>query len=250
MRRFLVNVQFFGKQYAGFQINGDQKTIEKDIEEALKQLFNQDITIIGASRTDSGVSARVFYFTFDVDTKLPYDRVAYKLNRFLPNEIQCQDSKEVDLNYNIRKEIESKTYEYSIYTGEHIMPILNRNAVYIKGDLDLEKMRDCSKALLGNHNFKSFCNYNEDVTSYDRNLFDIKIVRDNDYDNLIKFYLTADGFLYNMVRVIVGTLIECGQNRLSKDDLVKLLNEEDRSKNIAKTMQPKGLILYSVKFRK
>lgn len=246
MRKFLVNVQFLGKQYFGFQINGDKKTIELTIESALKKLFDEQIKIDGCSRTDSGVSAKEFFFTFLVDTKLPADRVAFKLNRFLPADIQCQASREVPLDFLVRQNIASKTYEYSIYVGEHVQPLLNRFAVFVPENLDIKKMKDCASALVGKHNFKSFCNYSPDTSTFVREIKQIQIVKDG---NLFKFYITANGFLYNMVRVLVGTLIECGKGKLCKEDIKTLFEICDRSKNPAKTMSPKGLVLYQVQFK-
>ena len=246
MRKFLVNVQFWGKQYSGFQINGQKNTIELAIETALKKLFEVDTKIDGCSRTDSGVSAREFFFTFMANTKLPADRVAFKLNRFLPNDIQCQESKEVSANFFVRDNIASKTYEYSIYVGEHTQPLLNRFAVYVPQSLDIKKMKECSAVLIGQHNFKSFCNFSPDTSAYEREVKQIQIVKDG---NLIKFYVTADGFLYNMVRVLVGTLVECGKGTIGKQELKDLFLICDRSKNVARTMSPKGLVLYSVQFK-
>lgn len=246
MRKFLVNVQFLGKNYAGFQINEGQNTIQQQIQIALKKLFDCDIKIDGCSRTDSGVSAKEFFFTFSVDTKLPSDRVAFKLNKFLPNDIQCQGSKEVKPNFVVRDNVKSKTYEYTIYTGSHVQPIYNRYAVFCEGQLDVKKMKICSSYLIGKHNYKSFCNISPDTTTFDREVSDIKITQDG---NLIKFYITADGFLYNMVRILVGTLVECGKGKMSADGIKQLFELKDRTKNPAKTMSPKGLMLYSVHFK-
>ena len=246
-RKFLVNVQFFGKQFAGFQINGTANTVQLAIETALKKLFDSNIKIVGCSRTDSGVSAKEFYFTFVADTKLPAGRVAYKLNRFLPSEIQCQQSSEVALNFNLRENIKSKTYAYCVYTGNHTMPLLNRFALFVEGDLDLRKMQMASKALVGKHNYKSFCNYNPDISTYDREVLDIKIVKQ---ENLLTFYFTANGFLYNMVRILAGTLIECGKGKMAACDIQNLFEVQDRGKNPAKTLSPKALTLFNVQFKK
>lgn len=246
MRKFLCQLQFNGKNYLGYQINGNSKTIQLVLQNALKNLFGQDIIVEGCSRTDSGVSANKYYMCFVAETKLPPDRVAYKLNRFLPNDIQCQFSKEVDLNFDLRQSIKSKTYLYSIYDGEHIKPLLNRDAIFVKGYLNTDQMQKCANELIGTHNFKSFCNINADTKTFIRTLYDIKVLRQ---DNLIKIYLTADGFLYNMVRVVVGTLVECGKGNLSINDIKNLLTLKDRSKNPAKTMQSKALLLYNIDFK-
>lgn len=246
MRKFLVNVQFDGRRYKGFQKNENAKTVQDEIEGALKNLFKTDIAIVGSSRTDAGVSARVFYFVFCADTKLPADRVAYKLNRFLPKDIVCQQSREVDLNFELKNRVENKTYRYSIYVSNHIKPLENGRAVWIDDKLDIEYMQICAKKLLGKHNYKSFCNVNADTTSFERQVDDIKIVCENE---LINFYITAQNFLYNMVRILVGTLIECGKHNLTEADIDYFFEIKDRAKNPAKTMLPKALCLYDIKLK-
>lgn len=246
MRKFLVNVQFYGKQYLGFQINGKTNTVQLAIETALQKLFGQHIKISGCSRLDAGVSAKVFLFTFFSDTKLPADRVAFKLNRFLPNDIKCQKSEEVPLNFNVRDNILSKTYKYSLYFGSHIMPLLNRSAVFVQGDLNLKNMKNCANVLVGKHNYKSFCNSSPETQNYIKTISDIKI---DCSENMIDIYITADNFLYNMVRVIVGTLVECGKNKLNETDIQKFFELQDRSKNPAKTMSSKGLMLYALQLK-
>lgn len=120
MRKFLVKLQYNGKNYNGYQANANTKTIQAEVEKAIAKVFSQTITIEGCSRTDSGVSAKEYYFCFCIDTKLPADRVAYKINKYLPNDIQCQQSSEVNNDFVLRQNIISKTYKYSIYDGEHI----------------------------------------------------------------------------------------------------------------------------------
>ena len=245
-RKFLIELQYDGKNYLGFQKNGNSKTVELEIEKALFKLFNENITIEVCSRTDRGVSAKKFYFAFVCETKLPEDRVCFKLNRFLPKDIQCQNSYEIPLDYILRKNIQSKTYEYTIYTGKHIKPLLAKNAVFIEDDVDIIKMQNCAKLLLGKHNFKSFCNINDDTTSFERTIFDIRILQEDDF---IKMYFTADNFLYNMVRILAGTMILCGQNKLNENDITNLIEIKDRSKNPAITMQEKGLKLFDIKLK-
>lgn len=245
-RKFLVEVQFDGSHYNGFQKNGNSNTIQLQLETALKKLFLKEITIIGCSRTDKGVSANQFYFTFEVDTKLPADRIAFKLNRFLPKTIQCQSSKEIAREYNLRNSVISKTYCYSIYTGSHIQPLLNLNKLFVEGELDIQIMKECAKELIGKHNFKSFCNQNSDTTSFVREIFDITIEQK---DNQIDMNFSANNFLYNMVRILAGTLIDCGKNKLTKQDIIKLLQQKDRSQNLAKTLPAKGLVLQKIQLK-
>lgn len=247
MRKFLVELQFDGRKYSGFQKNGNARTIQAMVEIALKKLFEKDIDIVGSSRTDAGVSAREFCFVFCADTKLPANRVAYKLNRFLPKDIQCQNSEEVDINFDLRKAIESKTYQYVIYNSNHIRPLIDKNSLFVGDVLDYDYMKICANKLVGTHNYKSFCNVNADTTSFVRTVENIKIDCEGDQ---IKMYFTAQNFLYNMVRILAGTLVECGKHKLSAEDIDRLFMAKDRSKNIAKTLPAKALTLYGVKLKK
>ena len=241
MRKFLVNVEFDGKRYRGFQKNENAKTVQAEIESALKKLFEKVVSVVGSSRTDAGVSAKDFYFVFSADTKLPADRVAYKLNRFLPKDIVCQQSKEVPLSFDLKKSIVSKTYKYALYVSNHKKPLLDANAVWVEQPLDLQYMQICAKKLLGQNNYKSFCGINADTTSFERKVESIEIKQT---DNLLEIYITAQNFLYNMVRVLVGTLIECGKHKMSAEQIEQLFKQKDRSKNPAKTMPAKALVLY------
>ena len=243
MRKFLVCLQFYGKNYSGYQKNKNCKTIQQTIESALLKLFELPTTIEGCSRTDTGVSAKEYYFTFVADTKLPAERVAFKLNKFLPNDIQCQASYEVKPDFDLRKNVISKTYQYSIYDGQHMKPLLNRNAMFVKGNVDVKKMQKCAEYLIGQHNFKSFCNVNSDSKTFVRTVYRIEVIRNFEE---VKIYITADGFLYNMARIIAGTLVECGLEKMDVEDIKKLFIQMDRTKNVAPTMPAKGLTLYEV----
>lgn len=243
MRKFLCQVQFDGKKYFGFQANGNTKTIQQQLQAALAKLFMQNITVEGCSRTDAGVSALQYYFAFCADTKLPADRVCFKLNRFLPSDIQCQSSVEVNLNYNVRQNIKTKTYMYKIYFGNHIQPLLNKNSVFVKGDLNYKAIKDCAPLFVGKHNFKAFCNPNAEASNFVKTIQSIKVEKQA---NQITFYITANSFLYNMVRVLVGTLILCGNGTYTKQDVLNLFDVQDRAKNKAITMPAKGLMLYAV----
>ena len=115
--------------------------------------------------------------------------------------------------------------------------------MFVEGELDVDQMQDCANVLVGKHNFKSFCNINADTKTFVRTIFKIEVLKEK---NLINILITADGFLYNMCRVIAGTFVECGKGKLNKQDLQNLLSVEDRSKNCAKTMPAKALVLHSV----
>lgn len=247
MRRFLVKIQFNGRNYSGWQKQDNAATVQGEVDKALFHLFDQPIESHGCSRTDAGVSAEEFYFHFDADTKLPQERVAFKLNRFLPNEIQAQESKEVASSFHAREDVIEKTYCYSIYTSKHKLPLYSGTHVQVEEKLDVENMRDQAKVLLGKHDFSAFrsIGYEEGSESKScvRTITGIRIEQENDK---IKMYFTGDGFLYHMVRILAGTLIEVGKGYIPS--LQKVLESKDR-KLAGKTMPPKGLRLIQVKYK-
>lgn len=242
MRRFLVNLQFCGKNYNGFQKNGEQKTIQGELENAIFKLFNQNIDITGVSRTDAGVSAYEYYFHFDADTKLPADRVAFKLNRFLPADIQCQQSVEVPFSFDARKNCVAKTYEYLLYKSEHLKPLLNKFSVKVSPSINVESMKKAANYLIGKHDFSAFMTSSSSKSSRIKTVNFINIFTRE--DNLV-IAINADGFLYNMVRIIVGTLISAGVGEIPPEKIKTILESKNRE-NAGLTMPPKGLTLKKV----
>lgn len=243
MRRFLVCCQFNGKNYNGFQKNENGKTIQGEIENALEKLFLNKIEITGCSRTDAGVSAEKYFFHFDAETKLPADRVCFKLNRFLPKDIQCFESQEVKDSFSAR-DCKKKTYQYSIYQSPHLLPLLNRDCVQVKENLNVNDMQEASKFLIGKHDFASFRSENADVKSSTRTIFSINIKKS---ENVISFEISADGFLYNMVRILVGTLIDVGTGKIKVAEMSKILESKNRQQ-AGQTMPAKALRLVNVEY--
>lgn len=239
-------MEFNGKNYSGWQKQPEQSTVQGEVEKALFKLFGAPIEAHGCSRTDGGVSAEEYVFHFDADTKLPEERVAFKLNRFLPKDIQAQKSVEVPPSMDARKSLKSKTYVYSVYSSPHKRPLLAHECVQVEQPLDLEKMREQAKALVGKHDFASFrtVGYESgaDKKSTVRTLYSVEIT---EQEGVVKMYFCGDGFLYHMVRILAGTLVAVGTGE--EKDLAALLNAKDRSL-AGKTMPPKGLRLYRVEY--
>ena len=156
MRKFLVEIQYNGKNYSGFQNVSNGVSIESKINYAVEKVFLQSSKINGCSRTDAGVSAESYFFDFIVDTKLPTDRVPFKLNRFLPKDVQAISAKEVDLNFNARHDAISKTYEYGFYLSDHLLPLYNPKNYKLPANIDLDKMKSACKLIEGKHDFIAF----------------------------------------------------------------------------------------------
>lgn len=247
MERILLKLQYDGTNYSGFQIQKDKKSIQGEIQNALKTLFKQEIEIFGCSRTDAGVSAYEYYAHFDIETKIPANKICFALNEILPNDIKVLSSCKVSDNFHARFDVKNKTYVYSVYVSQHIMPLLDRYAVRIDKFPQSQLMQKASAKLIGTHDFSSF--RTQDPSKKEtNNVRKINFIKFQQKDNVINFFINGDGFLYNMVRIIVGTLIEVGYGKKSVQDIENLLISKDRTK-AGKTMQAKGLKLYSVNLK-
>lgn len=240
----MVELQFNGKKYGGWQKNSNTATVQGEVEKALSELFGTEITAQGCSRTDAGVSARQYFFHFDCDTKLPARRVCYKLNRFLPADIQAQNSFETDFSFHARKNVLNKTYVYRFYCGEHIKPLLNRDALFVKGNPDEETMSCACKAFEGKHNFAAFRTESSSKSSVFKNIRSAEILKTGD---CYEFTVTGDGFLYNMVRIMAGAVIAAGCGKLSPEEIKAALSSGIRP-GAALTLPPKALVLMSVEY--
>ena len=246
MRKFLVEIQFNGKNYYGFQKLNGHATIASKICEALQKLFDCEIDINGCSRTDAGVSAESYFFDFCVDTKLPTERIPFKLNRFLPKDIQAVSAREVEENFHARYFAKSKTYEYRFYLSEHTLPLLNPRCYKLKPTIDLDAMTTACNLFVGKHDFSAFKTTSNDDKSCVRTIFSSTLLRDG---NVLTFRICGDGFLYNMVRILAGTLVKIAYNELSLDNLKTLLDQKlPRSSNPALTLPPNALTLKSVEY--
>ena len=246
MRKFLVEIQYNGKNYSGFQNVSNGTSIESKLCYAIEKVFEQKAKINGCSRTDAGVSAESYFFDFAVETKLPTDRVPFKLNRFLPKDIQAISSKEVDLSFNARHNAISKTYEYGFYLSNHLLPLLNPKNYKLPTNLNVEQMTLACKIIEGKHDFIAFKTVDRNDISTVRTIYNADLIQDG---KRLVFRICGDGFLYNMVRILAGTLVKVGEGVLSLDDLKDLLNgKKQRIYNPALTLPPNALLLKEVKY--
>ena len=246
MRKFLVEIQFNGKNYSGFQAVSTGTTIESKIAYAIEKVFSQTPKITGCSRTDAGVSAESYFFDFSVETKLPTDRVPFKLNRYLPKDIQAISAREVENDFNARHNAISKTYEYSFYLSEHLLPLVNPKSYRLSPSIDVNLMQRACKLIEGKHDFIAF-KTNDGKTNTVRTVNFAELIVDN---NRLTFRINGDGFLYNMVRILAGTLVKIGEGKMSLDELSRLLDgNKTRENNVALTLPPNALILKQVNYK-
>lgn len=246
MKRFKLTVAYDGTDYCGWQIQPNGITVEEVLNRKLSELTGEKITVIGASRTDSGVHAMGNVAVFDSDTSIPAERIAYALNRNLPEDIVVVKSEEVPLDWHPRYQDTVKTYEYRILNREMPDPIRRRDTFFVSYPLDIGKMQEAAEYLRGRHDFKSFCNIKTDVEDTVRTIYDLDVLRDGD---LITIRISGNGFLYNMVRIIVGTLIRVGRGFYPPTRVKEILDAENRE-TAGATAPPQGLVLVKIVYKK
>lgn len=227
MRRILLEVAYDGTNYHGWQFLENENTIEGELNRALTILLKTDTQVIGASRTDAGVHSQCSVAVFDSEMNIPPEKYSYALNQLLPDDIVVRMSKEVDLDYHPRKQKTSKTYRYAIDCEAFPNPLKTRYAYYTYEKLNVEAMKAGAKYLIGEHDFTSFCSVNSTAQTRVRTIYDVS-VSENDTDIYIE--VTGGGFLYNMVRIIAGTLMEVGKGRINPEDVKNILEAKDRTK--------------------
>lgn len=245
MKRIRLVVAYDGTQYHGWQIQPGAVTIESVLNEALTQLMREPIQVIGASRTDSGVHARGNVAVFDTESQMPPDKICMALNQRLPEDIRVQVSEEVPSDWHPRKCTCIKTYEYRILNRRINMPMERLYSHFCYYKLDVDRMQAAANMLAGEHDFKSFCSVRTQVTDTVRNVYRIDVTRNE--DDIITIRVTGNGFLYNMVRIIAGTLLFLNDGRIGMDDLPAILEARDRGK-AGKTAPPQGLFLNRVEY--
>ncbi len=224
-KRVFLRIAYDGTNYCGWQIQDNGITVEEVINRELSRLLNEDIHVIGASRTDSGVHALGNVAVFDTETRIPGEKISFALNQRLPNDIRIQESKEVDESFHPRFCSSIKTYEYKILNRTFPMPTerLYSHFVYMK--LNVEKMQNAAEYIVGEHDFKSFCSSHSQVQSTVRTVYSIDITKNGD---MIKILIRGNGFLYNMVRIIAGTLIKVGLGVYPPEHVKEIIEARDR----------------------
>lgn len=246
MRKFLVEIQFNGKNYSGFQSVSTGVSVEEKLTQAIEKVFAQKVEIVGCSRTDAGVSAESYFFDFCVDTKLPTERVPFKLNRFLPKDVQAVYAKEVDLPFNARHDAKSKTYEYGFYISDHLLPLLNPKNFRLLPRVDVDLMQKACDLIVGKKDFVAFKTPDKNKISTVREIFSAKLIQDG---KRLVFRICGDGFLYNTVRIMAGALVKVGYKELSLEDFAKLFDgKHSREDNPALTLPPNALTLVKVEY--
>ena len=244
MKRVMLTVAYDGTNYHGWQLQPNVMTIESVLNETLSAFFKEDISVIGASRTDTGVHALGNIAVFDTQARMPAEKISYALNQRLPEDIRIQSSKEVPKDFHPRRQNSRKTYEYKIFNSAFPMPVYRLYTHFTYVPLDITLMQQAADYLKGEHDFKSFCSVNTAAETTVRTIYDISVDKTG---NLITIRVTGSGFLYNMVRIIAGTLMEAGRGNLDPDSIPSILKSCDRTK-AGPTAPACGLTLVKYEF--
>jgi tRNA pseudouridine38-40 synthase len=242
MKRIKLVTAYDGTNYHGSQIQNNSETIEGVLKTELSSLLSEEINLIGASRTDAGVHARENVFVFDTESRIPPEKFTYALNARLPEDIRIQDSCEVPLTFHPRHQDTVKTYEYRVLNRKLPLPEYRLYAHFTYENLNLEKMNEACKYFLGEHDFASFCAAGSQVESTVREIYDLKVKKEGD---LLTISVTGNGFLYNMVRIIAGTLLKVGGGHILPEDISKIIEGKNRSL-AGPTAPAKGLTLVKI----
>ncbi|MEG0132946.1 MAG: tRNA pseudouridine(38-40) synthase TruA [Clostridium sp.] len=242
MKNIKLILEYDGTNYLGWQKQPKGSTVQGIVEEAILKLTKEEANVIGCSRTDSKVHAKRYVCNFKTNSSIPPEKFREALNHNLPEDIAVMESSEVDYEFHSRYNSIGKTYCYTIVNTETRMPLCRNSAYHYKGELDIDRIREASKFFIGTHDFEAFRNVGSSVKTTIRTIKTIDIIESDEY---IKIYIGADGFLYNMARIIVGTLLDVGNRRLEPDDIPKIIADKNR-KNSGKTCPPQGLCLIEV----
>lgn len=244
--RVQLTVAYDGTNYHGWQLQPNGITIESVLNQALSDLLGEPVAVIGASRTDAGVHSLGNVAVFDTNTRIPAEKISYALNQRLPEDIAVQESKETAADFHPRRCSSRKTYEYKILNRTFPDPTRRKDTYFYHYGLDVDKMQKAAGYLAGEHDFKSFCSIHTSAETTVRRIYAIDVKKEKD---VIVIRITGNGFLYNMVRIIAGTLIEVGNGKRNPSSMRQILEQKDRSAAGA-TAPAWGLTMIGIEYEK
>ncbi len=243
--RILLTIEYDGTNYAGWQRQSNALSVQQVIEEAFFAVAGEKVSVVGAGRTDAGVHAVGQCAHADINTSIPPEKIAYALNLALPRDIRIKETREVREDFHARRDAHTKHYRYCIINAPHDCAVGRNYCTHVRFPLDVDAMRIAAGYIKGVHDFKCFqAAGSTPVESTVRNITDIDVTR---VENMIYIDVCGTGFLYNMVRIIAGTLIEVGSGRRSPHSIPDVIASRDRS-NAGPTAAAKGLILVCVNY--
>ena len=227
MRNLLITIAYDGKNFHGWQIQKNGITVQEVFQNALKNITEEYYDLKGCSRTDSGVHAEMYCISVKIAHPIPAERLKPALNKWLPDEVVCLDCREVAKDFHARYNCKSKRYVYKIWNSAERNPFLNGYALFYRYPLDEELLNEAAQAFVGRHDFTSFCTLDKrEKGDFTREVKMFSVKREG---KLVTMTVEADGFLYNMVRIMTGTLLEIAQGKIPADSIKDIIEKKDRS---------------------
>ncbi len=242
MKRLLVTLKYRGTDYVGWQVQQNGKSVQSAVQDAIEKLYGVRVDVTGCSRTDSGVHANGYRFCFTPPCSTTPFRVIAALNHVLPEDMGVSDCVEVEDDFHPRYSAVAKEYVYKLYGGRARNPFLNGLAWHYTGEPDVEAMNTAARHFIGTHDFCSFMAKGSKIIDTTRTIYDCRVEQTDDY---VKISICGDGFLYKMVRIIVGTLIGVSEGKFSPADIDKIIAAKDRNA-AGRTAPSEGLYLNRV----
>lgn len=241
MRNLLFNISYKGTRYHGYQVQENAHTVACEIQNAIERILNKREGIVGCSRTDTGVHANEYYFNMKTESKISVDKLKYALNSLLPSDIAINSCREVPIDFHARYLAVGKEYIYKIINTPVKNPFMEDTALHWKYEMDLDRLNNAAAYFVGTHDFKSFCS-KSDVEDTVRQIYYARFHREGD---MVIFTIRGNGFLYKMVRTVVGTLLGVSAGRFEPEDIKRIIDGKNREL-AGKTAQPHGLYLNRV----
>lgn len=242
MRKLKITIQYDGSSYHGWQVQKNAVTVQEVFQDAVEKVFLKRLDVTGCSRTDSFVHANMYVLTLETDMNISNEGVIMALNSKLPNDIAVIDCEECESDFHPRYSCKSKEYIYKLYNGKRPNAFLPKYAYYYRRPIDADYLNSQAQAYVGTFDYSGFCSAKSDVEDTVRSVKSFKVWREGD---IVYFKVEADGFLYNMVRIIAGTLVFVGGGKINPNDMTDIINSKDRER-AGITAPPQGLCLKEV----
>lgn len=244
MRNLLLTISYDGSAYHGWQVQDNAVTVQQVFQSAVKKLFLEDVDIKGCSRTDSGVHANNYCLSLKTDKDIPCDNIVMALNTYLPNDVAVLSCCEVADDFHARYSVKTKRYVYKLYNGIIRNPFLDKYSLHYRYFIDADYLNKEAQAFCGTHDFAGFCSAHSGVDNTVRTVKSFLVTRDGD---MVYFTVEADGFLYNMVRIMVGTLLFVAEGKIKEGELADIIESKNR-RRAGKTAPPQGLYLDKINY--
>lgn len=245
MAQFLLTLAYNGTQFAGFQVQKNARTVQSVMQDAIEVLYGSRLPVVGCSRTDAGVHARDYKLTYHAGDRLKPERIPAALNAHLPDDIAVKAAAVVPDDFHVRHDVYEKEYEYVIVNTPYRDPFSVNTALHYRRPLDADLLDRAAQAFVGTYDFRAFMASGSDIADTTRTVRSVSVTRAGDY---VYLRIAADGFLYNMVRIFVGTMLAVAEGKVAPDALPGIIDSRDR-KNAGITVPAHGLYLNRVVFR-